>query len=147
MAPLFWRHHLRQHRLGRAVDRADIEIDGAGELRLGQLHRAAHMGEADIVVQDVDAVEAREHPRHGGLDGSKVGDVGGTASAVPPSPVMMPAVSAAAASSRSMPATRAPSRAKATAAALPLPQPGPDDPAPKTMAAFPFKRSTMATPC
>src|SRR5215217_4170667 len=66
--------------------------------------------------------------------------------AAPPSPLMMSAVSAAATSTRSTHATCAPSRANATAAALPLPQPGPDDPAPKTMAIFPFKRSAMGDP-
>src|SRR4051812_45178388 len=59
---------------------------------------------------------------------------------------MISAVSAAAASTRSTHATCAPSRANATAAALPLPQPGPDDPAPKTTAIFPFKRSTIGYP-
>src|SRR5437868_9922765 len=52
----------------------------------------------------------------------------------------MPTVSSAAAGSISTQSTFAPSRAKVTAVALPLPQPGPIEPAPTTMATFPFRR-------
>ncbi len=66
-----------------------------------------------------------------------------SAMAMPPSPLMIAAVSSAAAWLMSMQAMRAPSRAKATAAALPLPQPSPEEPAPKTMAILPLSRSAM----
>ena len=66
-----------------------------------------------------------------------------SAMAMPPSLLMMAAVSSAAAWLMSMQAMRAPSRAKATAAALPLPQPSPEEPAPKTTAILPLSRSAM----
>src|SRR5213595_2612317 len=53
---------------------------------------------------------------------------------------MIFAVSSAAAPLRSTQNTCAPSRAKVVAVALPLPQPGPIEPAPTTMATFPFRR-------
>ena len=62
----------------------------------------------------------------------------------PPSLLIMPTVSAAAALLMSAQKTRAPSRANATAVALPLPQPGPIDPAPTTSAALPLSRSAMS---
>src|SRR6516225_9134944 len=64
--------------------------------------------------------------------------------AVPPSAVMRPTVSSAAALLMSAQNTRAPSRANATAVALPLPQPGPIDPAPTTSATLPLSRSAMS---
>ncbi len=54
---------------------------------------------------------------------------------------MIPAVSSAAAPSRSTQNTCAPWRAKVTAVALPLPQPGPIEPAPTTIAVLPLSRS------
>jgi hypothetical protein len=63
------------------------------------------------------------------------------AAALPPSPVMIFAVSSAAATLRSTQNTCAPSRAKVTAVALPLPQPGPIEPAPTTIAVLPLSRS------
>src|SRR5215471_17954375 len=60
--------------------------------------------------------------------------------ALPPSLVMMPTVSSAAAALRSTQNTCAPSRAKVTAVALPLPQPGPIEPAPTTIAVLPLSR-------
>src|ERR1700754_1538058 len=61
--------------------------------------------------------------------------------ALPPSLVMIPTVSSAAAVLRSTQNTCAPSRAKVTAVALPLPQPGPIEPAPTTIATLPLSRS------
>src|SRR5262249_43553409 len=58
-----------------------------------------------------------------------------------PSPLMMAAVSSAAARFTSAQNTLAPSRAKVTAVALPLPQPGPIDPAPATSATLFLRRS------
>src|ERR1700757_1614026 len=63
------------------------------------------------------------------------------AAALPPSPLMMPTVSSAAAPLRSTQNTAAPSRAKVAAVALPLPQPGPIEPAPTTIATLPLSRS------
>ena len=65
-------------------------------------------------------------------------------SAVPPSPAIMPAVSAAASGFISTASTFAPARAYSTAAALPLPQPGPIDPAPTTMTTRSCKFPLMA---
>ena len=67
--------------------------------------------------------------------------------ALPPSPVMIFAVSSAAAPLRSTQNTCAPSRAKVTAVALPLPQPGPIEPAPTTIATLPLSRSIACLPC
>src|SRR5580658_4323675 len=64
------------------------------------------------------------------------------ARASPPSPVMMAAVSCAAARFTSAQNTLAPSRAKVTAVALPLPHPGPIEPAPTTIAVLPERRPT-----
>src|SRR5271155_3911583 len=64
------------------------------------------------------------------------------AMALPPSPVMIAAVSAAAGPLRSTQNTCAPSRANVTAVALPLPQPGPLEPAPTTIAVLPERRPT-----
>src|SRR5688500_13909828 len=66
-----------------------------------------------------------------------------SARASPPSPLMMPAVSSAAAGLTSAQRTFAPSRAKQTAVALPLPQPGPLEPAPSTIATLSLRRSAM----
>src|SRR5689334_2124134 len=68
------------------------------------------------------------------------------AMALPPSLVMIPTVSSAAAGFRSTQKTCAPSRAKVTAVALPLPQPGPIDPAPTTIATLPLSRSIDILP-
>src|SRR5579872_3523009 len=65
---------------------------------------------------------------------------------MPPSLVMIAAVSPAAAALRSTQKTSAPSRAKVTAVALPLPQPGPIEPAPTTIATLPFSRSIDCSP-
>src|SRR5207237_5131235 len=65
------------------------------------------------------------------------------ATAWPPSPLIRPTVSAAAASLISTHSTLAPSRAKAMAVALPLPQPGPIEPAPTTIATLSLRRSVM----
>src|SRR6476620_1687872 len=64
--------------------------------------------------------------------------------ALPPSPLMMAAVSSAAVGLTSAQNTRAPSRANATAVALPLPQPGPIDPAPTTSATLSLSRSAIS---
>src|SRR6202030_3125664 len=66
------------------------------------------------------------------------------AAAWPPSSLMIPTVSSAAARLMSAQNTRAPSRANATAVALPLPQPGPIDPAPTTSATLLLSRSAMS---
>src|SRR5687768_4554514 len=65
------------------------------------------------------------------------------ASAMPPSPRMISAVSSAAAALMSAQSTLAPSRANSTAVALPLPQPGPIDPAPPTSAVLPARRPAI----
>src|SRR4029077_2490154 len=65
------------------------------------------------------------------------------AAALPPSLLMIPTVSSAAAGLRSTQNTCAPSRAKVTAVALPLPQPGPIEPAPTTIATLPLSRSIV----
>src|ERR1051326_3218126 len=65
------------------------------------------------------------------------------ARASPPSPLMMAAVSSAAARFTSAQNTLAPSRAKVTAVALPLPQPGPIEPAPATSATLFLRRCGM----
>src|SRR5579862_7654192 len=67
--------------------------------------------------------------------------------ALPPSPVMIFAVSSAAAGLRSTQNTCAPSRAKVTAVALPLPQPGPIEPAPTTNAVLSLSRAIASLPC
>ena len=63
--------------LAAAIDRAEIELERGLELLLRELDRPAHMGDADIVVQDVDAAEMRAIVGDAGIDRGLAGDVGG----------------------------------------------------------------------
>ena len=52
-----------------------MSFDRGLELLLGQLDRAAHMGHAHIVVQNIDAAEMRDCLRNRRFDGGIIGDV------------------------------------------------------------------------
>ena len=103
--------HVRNDGLRRAVDRAEIQFHRGLELLLGQLDRAAHMGHAHIVVQDVDAAETRDGLRNRRFDGGGIGDVRRDRDGLAAFLAMMAAVSSAVSCTRSTQATRAPSRA------------------------------------
>lgn len=102
------------------------------------------MGDADIVVEDVDAAEMPDGRGDAGLDRGEVGDIGGEGESLAALAgddrgglfsgiaVEVDAGDAGALASISD-----------ENAALPLPQPGPEEPAPKTMAILPFSRSAM----
>ena len=123
-----------------------VDREHAVPVRLRHLDHAAHFGDADIVVEHVDAAIGLEARRDHGFDVAGLADIGGERAALPPSDRMMAAVSSAAAPLRSTQSTCAPSRAKVTAVALPLPQPGPIEPAPTTIAVLPLSRGIELLP-
>ncbi len=67
--------HLRNDGPRRPVDGADVQVQGGRELLLGQLDGTAHLGDADIVVQDVDAPEPRDRFGDRVVDRAGFGDV------------------------------------------------------------------------
>ena len=103
------------------------------------------MGDADIVVQDVEASETRGGGGDRAFDGGRVWRRPPRRRSPCPLPGRRCPRSPGPRPRRgSTQATFAPSRAYATAAALPLPQPGPEDPAPNTIAVFPLSRSAIS---
>ena len=60
--------HMRQDVLAGQEATGEVEVDGAVPAGLVELDRAAHLGIADVVVQDVDTAVAADHLVDDGLD-------------------------------------------------------------------------------
>src|SRR3954452_21694271 len=68
---------MRKNRLGGPVDRADIQIERGLEPLFAQLDGATHVGDPDIVVQNIDPAELGERLYDGCLNRLALSDIGG----------------------------------------------------------------------